>query len=187
MAGPAAARDREAAAPNGADSLHRHVPRLVRHAFCPGAPAREHAVGAALQQRFDPVDLATLYLEQLGDLPGPGLNGAGGDGAPVGSLEGPRRAALVIEESEGKHDAALLVHRHIAAIADTAHEVQQPGLELLHAGPLTGVPQRGLRIRASLPGRGRLAGRLRAVLEPDAVIGERVVAPAVVHLHAAEI
>src|SRR5579885_517063 len=105
-------------------------PRLL-----PGAPAGAHSMGRSVQYRLDLVNLAALYLEQLRDLPRPGLCRPRGHDAPVGHPERARRAARMIEEPEREHDAALLVHRDVAPIADSGDEVQQPRLELLHAAP----------------------------------------------------
>src|ERR1700722_14696294 len=130
--------------------LHADVARLIGQAQLTGAPTGVHAEGRTLQNGLDAMDLAALHLEELRDLPGPRLDRPGHDVASVRRLEVPGVAALVIKESEGEDDAALLVHGDIAPVPDAADEVQQSGLELLHAAPLRGVVRGGLRVRARL-------------------------------------
>ena len=93
----------------------------------------------------------------------------------------------MVEEREREHDPALLVDRDVTPVADPVHEVQEPRLELLEAAPLAGIAARGLRVGAFLSGRRRHVRRLAAVLDPVAVGRERIVALAVVLLHAGEI
>src|SRR5262245_55859021 len=73
---------------------------------------------------------------------------------------------LVIEEREGEHDPALAIDGHEAAIADPRHHASQRVLELRLAVPLC---------------------RRDAVLEALAVVGERVIALAVVASETGEV
>src|SRR5690606_11283209 len=124
-----------------------------------GAPARAHAVGAADEDRLDPADLVVLDLEQLAELPGP--------------VDRP-----VVEEGEREDHAALPVHRDEAAVANGRDDTEQRGLELLAAAEPG--PERADR---------RTLGRGGddAVLVAQAVIGEGVVALAVVALDRLEV
>src|SRR5690606_38888342 len=139
------------------------------------------------EDRFDAGDLVVLHLEQLGDLPGPGLYRTRGDRAAVGCLERARVAAGMVEEHEREHDAAFLVHGNEAAVADAMHEVDQARLELLEAAPLAGIPGSRFRIRTRFTFRGRIVRGGHAVLDAVAVCGERVVTLAVVLLHAGKV
>src|SRR5690606_24302925 len=151
-----------------------HVATGVAHALFPGAPAGVHAVGHAHQVSLDLVDEPVLHLEHFCDVPGPGLYRTGRDGASVGRLEGARGSARMVEESEGKGQAALLVDGHKAAVADAVYEVDQARLELLHAAPLAGIAARRRRVGARLAGRRRGVGAAATVLEAVAVIGEGI-------------
>src|SRR5690606_34589825 len=102
----------------------------------PGAPAGVHAIGTALQEGIDLADLSLLDAEDLGDLPGVGLDRAGDDFASVRGAETPCLAARVVEEGECEHRAPLLVDSHEAAVTDAVHERHQAGFELLGAAPL---------------------------------------------------
>src|SRR5687767_7485756 len=171
---------------SGAQALPRPL-NLVGHGIFPAAPAGPHPVRHPLENRFDLVELIPFDLEQLGNHPRPELRGPGGHVAARRRLERARRPGIVIEKRERDNEAALVVDGDIAAIADATDEMQQPGFELLAARPHRRVACRRLRIRPCRAWLARGVRRLIAVFDAVAVVGERILALAVVQLHAAEI
>src|SRR5690606_18701695 len=129
-----------------------HILDFAGHGLLPGAPARAHAEGCAVEDGLYAADLALFHPEQLGDLPGP-------------------VDAVVVEEREGENNAALPVHGHETPVANPVHDALEAFLELLPAGGSLAAARQ----------------HVDAVLETHAVVGEGVVAPAVVVLQAGEI
>jgi hypothetical protein len=81
----------------------------------------------------------------------------------------------------------MTIDRYVTAIANTRHEVQQARFELLETTPLRRVVRCRRGIGPRLAGGRGPVGRLRAVLDSVAVVGEWVVALAVILLHATEV
>src|SRR5689334_1196687 len=115
------------------------VARPVGHAVFRAAPPRLHAVRRLRQDGFDTVNLSFFNLEQLAQLPGPRRRWTGGHRTPGRRREMARVAAHVVEKGEAEDEPTLLIDGDVPPIANTRHEVQQPGLELLAAAPLSGV------------------------------------------------
>src|SRR5580700_283025 len=82
---------------------------------------------------------------------------------------------VMIEEGEGEDDAALAVHGDEAAVANAAHDALEALLELLLAAHAIG--------RRGVLG----AGRDHTVLMAQTIVGERIVALAVIGSHASEV
>src|SRR4029077_3007066 len=141
----------------------------IVQAVFPIAPAGGHAVGCALHDGFDLMNFSALNLEELGELPGPELRGAGGDLAAVGSFEIARVATGVIEKDEAENQAPLGIDGDEAAVTNPRNEVQQAGFELLHATPLAGVAGGGFRIGTSGAGGRGLICAVAAVLDAVAI------------------
>src|SRR6187402_3489427 len=139
--------------------MSANVLNVLAPALLVSAPARAHSVRPADEDRLDPADLVALDLEQLAQLPGP-------------------VDVAVVEGGEREHDPALTVDRDEAAVADARYHVPQRRLVLALAGHhrIAAHADRARRPRAD-----------HAVLVPQAVVGERVVALAVVALHPLEV
>ena len=73
---------------------------LVRNALFVSAPARIHPIGNPVQYGLDAPDLTLFHLEQLGDLPGPGLGRPGDNIATVRRLVVTGLSGGMIEETE---------------------------------------------------------------------------------------
>src|SRR6187402_530864 len=127
--------------------MSANVLNVLAPALLVSAPARAHSVRPADEDRLDPADLVALDLEQLTQLPGP-------------------VDVAVVEEGEREHDPALAVDRDAAAVADPGHRTDQRCLELLRTA---------LRLPSSHALRARRPCGDHAVLEAQAVFGERVV------------
>src|SRR5690606_34793334 len=136
-----------------------HLNRLG-HSLLERAPAGVDAVRRAVEHGLDPADLAVLDLEDLGELPGP-------------------VQPVVVEEAEREDVAALAVDGDEAAIANPRDDAPKRLLELLLAA-------HDARLAGLLIG-SRHVRRLDAVLVTLAVVGERIVALAVVALQAVEV
>jgi len=93
----------------------------------------------------------------------------------------------MVHEREGEDLAAFRIDRDEAAVADARREIQQPGLELLAAGPLRGDGFGPARIRAGMAAGHWLVRHRPSVRDALAVIGERVIALAVIARKAGEV
>src|SRR4029079_9102178 len=97
--------------PLSSGPLSPHALDFLRNALLVGAPARVDAERRALENRFDPPDLALFDLEELAKLPGP-------------------VDPVMVEEGEGEDDASLAIHRDAPPVADARHDPLQRHLEL---------------------------------------------------------
>ncbi len=133
------------------------------------------------QHRFDETQLAFLDLERLCNLPGPqetlGLRGLALPG------DWRRRAAVMIEEGKRHHRAMNGIDDKEAPVTNARDHVVHPGGELSFAAH--GADR--LHRRRGTTGRQLHIGRLCAVLEPVAIIRERIVTLAVILLQASEV
>src|SRR4030095_3315118 len=137
---------------------------------------------------FNSADLSLLNPEKFGNFPGPWRRWTRRNHAIIGRTR--VRSGLsghMVEKGEALDHAVFRIHRYITTIANPCDEMNQAGLELLHATPLRGITRCRFRIRASLPRRCWCVRGLAGIFKTIAVIGERILSLSLVFLHVAAV
>ena len=89
----------------------------------------------------------------------------------------------MIEEDKAENQPAFLIHGDVAAVADTRDKMQQTRLKLLLAAPGGRIIRRGGWVWPGLAILQRRVGGLHSILDPVAIVSERIDALAVILLH----